>query len=98
MTLQQPASAAGVVLITGATDYIGGRLVPALEGMGVPLRCLARKPAALASRVSPATDVVAGDLLVTDPTALTTFPVRPVGLRDAIGRAILASLPEHRHD
>src|SRR6185436_7670681 len=57
-----------VVLITGATGYIGGRLVPVLEGAGVRLRCLARHPAALASRVSQRTEVVAGDLL--DPVSL----------------------------
>ena len=51
------------VLVTGATGYVGGRLVPVLEGAGVRLRCLARRPAALASRVSPTTEVVAGDLL-----------------------------------
>jgi uncharacterized protein YbjT (DUF2867 family) len=56
------------VLLTGATGYIGGRLVPLLEEAGVRLRCLARHPGALASRVSPATDVVAGDLL--DPASL----------------------------
>jgi hypothetical protein len=46
----------------------GGRLVPVLEGAGVRLRCLARRPAALASRVSQTTEVVAGDLL--DPGSL----------------------------
>lgn len=51
------------VLITGATGYIGGRLVPVLESAGVRLRCLARQPAVLAARVSPATEIVAGDLL-----------------------------------
>jgi uncharacterized protein YbjT (DUF2867 family) len=59
---------APVVLLTGATGYIGGRLVPILEGAGVRLRCLARHPAVLASRVSQATEVVAGDLL--DPGSL----------------------------
>src|SRR6187397_766973 len=57
-----------VVLITGATGYVGGRLVPVLEDAGVRLRCLARRPAALASRVSRATEVVPGDLL--DPESL----------------------------
>ena len=57
-----------VVLVTGATGYIGGRLVPVLEAAGVRLRCLARRPAALASRVSQTTEVVAGDLL--DPASL----------------------------
>lgn len=51
------------VLVTGATGYIGGRLVGVLEAAGVPLTCLARQPATLASRVSPGTKVVAGDLL-----------------------------------
>lgn len=50
------------VLVTGATGYIGGRLVPVLEAAGVRLRCLARRPAALEPRVSAATEVVAGDL------------------------------------
>jgi hypothetical protein len=39
--------AGGPVLVTGATGYIGGRLVPLLEGADVRLRCLARHPAAL---------------------------------------------------
>jgi len=57
-----------VVLLTGATGYIGGRLAPVLEAAGVSLRCLARHPAALEARVSPRTEVVAGDLL--DPASL----------------------------
>lgn len=48
--------------MTGATGYIGGRLVPALEARGVPLRCLARDPAVLEARVAPTTEVVGGDL------------------------------------
>jgi uncharacterized protein YbjT (DUF2867 family) len=64
----RPESPAPAVLVTGPTGYIGGRLVPALEATGVRLRCLARHPEALASRVSPTTSVVAGDLF--DPASL----------------------------
>lgn len=50
------------VLLTGATGYIGGRLVPVLEAAGVRLRCLARRPTALSSRVASTTEVVEGNL------------------------------------
>ena len=33
------------VLVTGATGYIGGRLVPELLEAGFEVRCLARSPA-----------------------------------------------------
>lgn len=68
MTPHEPETTKPTVLVTGATGYIGGRLVPVLEAAGVRLRCVARRPAALASRVSPPTEVVAGDLL--DPVSL----------------------------
>jgi uncharacterized protein YbjT (DUF2867 family) len=58
----------GLILLTGATGYIGGRLRVALEDLGVPLRCMARKPAALQSRVDPTTEIVEGDIL--DPSTL----------------------------
>ena len=60
--------AAAPVLVTGATGYVGGRLVAALEKAGETVRCLARRPFALSGRVAPTTEVVAGDLL--DPSAL----------------------------
>ncbi|HSQ37124.1 MAG TPA: NAD-dependent epimerase/dehydratase family protein, partial [Acidimicrobiia bacterium] len=37
------------VLLTGATGYIGGRLVPRLLEAGHQVRCLARRPAHLDS-------------------------------------------------
>jgi uncharacterized protein YbjT (DUF2867 family) len=51
------------VLITGATGYIGGRLLAAFERLGRPVRCLARNPEALRSRVAPSTEVARGDVL-----------------------------------
>jgi uncharacterized protein YbjT (DUF2867 family) len=51
------------VLLTGASGYVGGRLLKQLEKAGYPLRCLARYPDYLKSRVSPTTEVVAGDAL-----------------------------------
>jgi len=54
---------APLVLLTGATGYIGGRLLHELESRGVRVRCLARRPEWLRSRVQPRTEVVAGDVL-----------------------------------
>ena len=54
---------AGLVLLTGATGYVGGRLLRRLEDCGRPVRCLARRPEFLKGRVGPGTEVVAGDLL-----------------------------------
>ncbi len=50
-------------LLTGATGYVGGRLVRRLESAGVSVRCLCRNPEALRWRVSPRTELVQGDLL-----------------------------------
>ena len=54
------------VLLTGATGYVGGRLLPALEAGGVQVRCLTRRPAFLRSRVGATTTVVGADLSVAD--------------------------------
>jgi uncharacterized protein YbjT (DUF2867 family) len=58
------------VLLTGATGYVGGRLLPALEARGVELRCMVRRPDALRGRVGPATEVFAADALDRDSVAL----------------------------
>lgn len=52
-----------LTLLTGATGYVGGRLLEELEGAGVALRCLARKPEYLKTRVAEGTEVVRGDVL-----------------------------------
>ena len=57
-----------LVLLTGATGYIGGRLLRGLEKAGWPVRCLVRHPEFLQPRVAPNTEVVKGDCL--DPASL----------------------------
>jgi uncharacterized protein YbjT (DUF2867 family) len=52
-----------MILVTGATGYVGGRLVAALERQGLPVRCLARHPEHLRARVAATTEIVAGDVL-----------------------------------
>ena len=54
------------ILLTGATGYIGGRLLFAFEQQNVPVRCLTRRPEALASRVAATTEIVGGDVLDAD--------------------------------
>jgi uncharacterized protein YbjT (DUF2867 family) len=59
------------ILVTGATGYIGARLVPRLLEAGHRVRCLARSPAKLAHgpwSQDPAVEIVRGD--VGDPEAL----------------------------
>ena len=55
-----------VVLVAGASGYVGGNLVPALEKKGVRVRCLARTPGDLADRFSTSTEIVHGDVLHAD--------------------------------
>ena len=59
----------GHILVTGATGYVGGRLLKALEVGGHRVRCLARRPEFLRARVADTTEVVPGDML--DPPSLT---------------------------
>lgn len=57
-----------VILLTGASGYVGGRLIPLLEQQPVILRCLARNPDKLRPLVKETTQVVQGDVL--DPPSL----------------------------
>jgi len=53
------------IFVTGASGYVGGRLVPALLAAGYSIRCLARDPRKLAERPwrsNPDVAVVAGDM------------------------------------
>ena len=69
---RRPRAQAGspqLVLVTGATGYIGGRLVRALHERGFPVRCMARRPAEARARLPEAVEVVSGDVL--EPASLT---------------------------
>lgn len=58
-----------MILVTGATGYVGGRLVPRLLAAGHRVRCLVRDPARLAGRAwLGQVEVAAGDVL--DPATL----------------------------
>ena len=57
-----------MILLTGATGYVGGRLLHRLEAEGRPVRCLVRRPDEFRGRAAPTTEVVGGD--VADPAAL----------------------------
>ena len=52
-----------LILLTGATGYVGGRLLQVLEQHGYRIRCMARRPEILAPKVAPSTQVVKGDAL-----------------------------------
>jgi uncharacterized protein YbjT (DUF2867 family) len=57
-----------LILLTGGSGYVGGRLIPLLEKQGERLRCLARSPEKMRSRVKADTEIVQGDVL--DPASL----------------------------
>lgn len=59
---------APIILLAGASGYVGGRLIPLLEQQPVALRCLARNPDKLRPAVKASTEVVRGDVL--DPPSL----------------------------
>ena len=54
------------ILLTGATGYVGGRLLPLLEAAGYQVRCMTRRPETLGGSVAQGTEVVKGDVLDAD--------------------------------
>ena len=51
------------ILLTGSTEYIGGRLLRRLEADSFPVRCLVRRPEVLGPQVAATIEVAGGDLL-----------------------------------
>ena len=60
--LPEPDTNGRLILLTGATGYVGARLLPLLERQSTRLRCLARNPR-LQSLVNARTELVVGDVL-----------------------------------
>ena len=58
------------ILLTGATGYVGGRLLPLLREQGYHVRCLTRRPDALSGVAGDGVEVVQGDVL--QPQTLTS--------------------------
>ena len=61
--LKRNMGMAGKVLLTGASGYVGGRLLRLLCEHSIPVRCLARHPEFLSARVADTVEVVRGDVL-----------------------------------
>jgi uncharacterized protein YbjT (DUF2867 family) len=55
-----------LILLTGATGYVGGRLLMALQQAEHRVRCMARRPQFLQPKVAATTEVVSGDVLAPD--------------------------------
>ncbi|HND52552.1 MAG TPA: NAD(P)H-binding protein [Pirellulaceae bacterium] len=60
---QSEVSLKPTILLTGASGYVGGRLLPLLEQQSFVLRCLARNPDKLRPLVKSSTEVVRRDVL-----------------------------------
>ena len=65
---RRPVRSSVPVLVTGATGYVGGRLVPRLLDAGHRVRCLARSAPKLAARSwagDPRVEIVEADVMDT---------------------------------
>lgn len=85
-----------IVLVTGATGYIGGRLVTRLLEQGHRVRCLARDPSRMQGRAwRDAVEVVSGDVL----DAVSLAPaMRDVGVAYYLVHSLGAGTDFHDRD
>jgi uncharacterized protein YbjT (DUF2867 family)/uncharacterized protein YndB with AHSA1/START domain len=84
------------ILVTGATGYIGGRLVPRLLDAGRPVRCLVRDPARLQGRRwRDDVEIVTGDVLQPDSLAAA---LRGVDVAYYLVHSLGAGADFHRRD
>ena len=67
--MEQISAAKRTILLTGATGYVGGRLLPLLQQQGYQVRCLTRRPDALQAVAGPNVEVAQGDVLAADSLA-----------------------------
>ena len=63
----------GLVLLTGATGYVGGRLLTVLQEQRRRIRCFTRRPEAMQAELDAGSEVVAGDVM--DRSSLDTAMV-----------------------
>ncbi len=67
--MHSPLGKNALLLLTGATGYVGGRLFPLLKKQGYRIRCLARHPERLPPDIQQHAEIVQGD--ISDPSSLT---------------------------
>ncbi len=75
-TKQFPKTEAPSILLTGATGYVGGRLLKCLVSKGHRVRCLVRRPESIRSRYGNRVDLVQGDLICSDSVATAFHDIK----------------------